>query len=93
MNAEKFKQVMLKAKPGQHIRYHRGLLAEAVTRFPEVRKIAAFTRAASEIGVARLYQKREEGIMGYYIVLTERLKVRKDQQGSYQEANRLMEVV
>ena len=92
MKAEAFKALLLKAKPGQHIRYHRGLLAEAAAHFPEVRKTAAFIRSLTEIGVARIYQKREDGEMNYYVVLSERLKVRKDGQGSFQEATRLQEI-
>lgn len=93
MKAADFEKVMLKAKPGQHIRYHRGHLAASRETWHEVDKTARFVQALAEIGVARLYQKRVDGEMEYYVVLTERLRVRKDGQGTYQEANRLKEIV
>lgn len=94
MNCHNFQQMMRKARPGQHIRYHLGNLAEASLAFKEVEKKARFVRAMCEIGIALMYQKREpDGLMGYYVILTGRLKVRKDGQGSLQEAQRVMEIV
>jgi hypothetical protein len=92
MKLAEFQSVMLKAKPGQHIRYHHGLLAASRETWKDVDRIANYVKALNELGIARLYQKREGEHMGYYVVLTERLKVRKDGQGSHQEAQRLMEI-
>jgi hypothetical protein len=88
-----FKQVMRKARPGQHIGYHAGELAIDRQRDGELDQIARFVVALSEIGVARLYQKRIDGIMHYFVVLTEALSIRKDQSGTLQDAERLMEIV
>lgn len=86
MTFDEFKNVMRKARTGQRITYHQGNLAEDRTHDGEVDLIARFVTALYELDVARLYHHRND----YFVCLTKRLKVRKDLQGSFQEAERLM---
>lgn len=86
------KQVMRKAKVGQHISYHAGELALDRLNSGNLDQAARFVIALFELGVARLYQKRIEGVMHYFVVLTEALSIRKDQSGTLQDAARLMEI-
>jgi len=88
-----FKGLMAKAKPGQHLEYHRGNLAEARAVDPELDRIARFCEAMFQINTARIYQKRVDGEMVYFVTLTKRLRTRKDQSGSFQDAERLMELI
>lgn len=89
MSFNEFAAVMLKAKPKQRIVYHSGNLVEDRAQSSEVDKIARFVVALYEIDTARIYHQGDN----YYVTLTRRLKVRKDNQGSFQEAVRLMEIV
>jgi hypothetical protein len=84
-----FKMMMRKAKPGQHIRYHLGLLIDDRQKDVELDKIAKFVMVLYSLNTVRLYQKREGEECGYYVVPLKRLKVRQDQSGSYQEAERI----
>lgn len=59
----------------------------------ELDSIARFVEALFQIDTARLHQKRENGETTYYVTLTKRLRTRKDQSGSFQDAERLMEIV
>lgn len=88
-----FKAVMAKAKRGQHIGYHMGLLSADRLEDKELDSIARFCEALFQIDTARLWQRREGTEMAYYVTLTKRLRTRKDQSGSFQDAERLMEIV
>lgn len=95
MLLSEFKKVMAKAKPGQHIAYHTGDLADQRTDDRELDGIARFVMALFEIGVARPWQRRDVGDrrITYYVTLTKRLRTRRDQSGSFQDAERMMEIV
>ena len=89
-NFDQFKKVMLAAHPGQHISYYVGVnLAEMRQFDEELNKIAQYVMALCALGVARSYQKREGDFISYYVVLTEKLTIRRDQQGTFQEADRI----
>lgn len=92
MRFTEFKKAMAKAKPGKHIPYHVGSLIDDRADV-EVDLIARFVMALYELDHARLYQKRIENKVHYFIVLTQRLRTRRDQSGSFQEAERLMELI
>lgn len=88
-----FKDVMKRAKPGQHIRYHVGELALDRTNSVNVELIARFVETLYEIDTARLWQRREAGrVCYYYVTLTRRLRTRRDDQGSFQEAERIRQL-
>lgn len=88
-----FKQVMHRAKAGQRICYHSGELGRDRLIDGELDQAARYVNALYDIGTARLYQKRDDtGVMQYYVVLTKALTVRKDQSGTEQDAERLMEL-
>lgn len=89
MSFDDFASVMRKAKPKQRILYHTGNLIEDREHNHELDKIARFVMAMYELNVARIWHDKD----GYYVSLLRRLKVRKDDQGSFQEAIRLMEIV
>lgn len=86
-----FKNMMLKAKKGQRIRYHRGELAIDRTYNEDLDLIARFCFILYELDTARLYQVRYGLVTDYFVCLTHRLHVRKDEQGSFQEAERIMQ--
>ena len=92
-NFAQFKQMMKKAKKGQRICYHRGSLIDDRLVDGELDMIAKFCVALWTINTARIWQQRENGECCYYIALTRRLRVRKDDQGSFQDAERLKEIV
>ena len=85
-----FKRMMKKAKVGQHIQYHYGLLIDDRQGDDQLDLIARFCLALFTINVARIYQKRDGDGTGYYVVLTKKLKVRADQSGTFQDAERLV---
>lgn len=93
MQFSQFKAMMAKAKPRQQIAYHVGNLAEARVLDPELDRIARFCEAMFQIDTARMFQKRVDGEMNYFVTLTKRLRTRKDQSGSFQDAERVMEIV
>lgn len=84
-----FRNMMMKARKGQRIPYHEGNLAEDRVTDGQVDLIARFAKALYELDTARLYHEGNK----YYVVLTRRLRVRRDEQGTAQEAERLMEIL
>lgn len=93
MLLSEFKAAMAKAKPGKPIPYYTGNLAKVRVWDDELDGIARFVAALYEIGAARMYHKREGKKMVYYVVLQKRLRTRRDQSGSFQDAERVMEIV
>lgn len=91
MDFKLFKETMRKAKPGHPVLYHHGLLIDDRVN-PELDQIAKYVMVLWGMDVARLYQKRNGDGSDYFVVLTQRLRVRKDEQGTFQEAERLMKI-
>jgi hypothetical protein len=89
---KQFQQQMRKAKPGQHVKYHHGLLIDDRQTDRQLDLIAKYVMVLWGLDVARLYQKRNGDHCDYFVVLTERLRIRKDEQGTFQEAERLTEI-
>lgn len=85
-----FKAMLLKTRPKQRLAYYiGGSLAEARHFDYQLDQIADYVMTLVEIGSAVAFQKREDGVMHYYVSLTGKLTSRSNQQGSFQEAERL----
>lgn len=84
-----FRNMMMRARKGQRIVYHEGNLAADRATDRVLDQIARFVSALYELDTARLYHEGNK----YYVVLTRRLRVRRDEQGTAQEAERLMEIL
>jgi hypothetical protein len=80
---------MRKAKPGKPVLYHHGLLIDDRQTDKQLDLIAKYVMVLWGLDVARPYQVRNGDHCDYFVVLTERLRVRKDEQGTFQEAERL----
>lgn len=85
-----FAAMMRKAKPGQRICYHHGLLIDDRQHDGQLDLIAKYCAILYDLDIARIYQVRNGDGCDYFVVLRERLRTRKDEQGTSQEAERLM---
>lgn len=70
--------------------YFTGELSRARTFRDDVERMAKFVRAVHELDYGRAFQRRNrEGVFEYLVVLHEKLGMRVDGNGRFQEAERI----
>lgn len=88
MQYNSFKQLLQRYKAGRHVCYHRGELALDRTMNPDVEMKANLARACYELGLVAMYQRREHGVMNYYVVLMRKMR-QTDSRISFEDAERI----
>lgn len=87
---QKFERKMKNLEPNVQFVYFTGDLAHARTWRLDVDLMAKFVRAAHDLGYAQMFQRRNrEGAFEYVVVLHEKLGMRVDGNGRFQEAERI----
>lgn len=90
---ERFERKMKNLEPNvQHVYFTGENIAFTRMWRPEVNRMASFVRAAFDLGYAQLFQRRnrdEPTHWDYIIVLREKLGMRADGNGRFQEAERV----
>jgi hypothetical protein len=88
MQYNTFKQLLQKYKAGRHVCYHRGELSVDRQFNPDVEMKARLAMHCHEIGLVALYQRREHGIMAYYLVLMRKMR-QTESRISFEDAERI----
>lgn len=92
-DVEKFERRMKNLEPGKAHAYYSGRDLGFTRAFrQDVDYIARFCWACHELGYAQLFQRRNKdrpGEFDYLIVLNDKLGMRKDGNGRFQEAQRV----
>jgi hypothetical protein len=88
MQYNTFKQILQTYKAGRRVCYHRGELALDRMFNPEVEMKARLAMACYDLGLVVLFQKREHGVMSYYLVLMRKMR-QTDSRISFEDAERI----
>ena len=88
MQYNTFKQILQRYKAGRHVCYHTGELALDRTFNPEVDMKARLAIKMHDLGLVAMYQRRENGVMAYYIVLMRKMR-QTDSRISFEDAERI----
>lgn len=88
---QRFEKKMKNLEPNVRYVYFTGNLGHVRLFRDEVDRIARFARACYDLGYAQLFQtrNRDTGELDHVIVLHEKLGMRKDGNGRFQEADRV----
>lgn len=88
MQYNSFKQILQRYKAGRHVCYHTGELALDRTFNPDVEMKARLAAKLHDLGLCAMYQKRERGVMHYYVVLMRKMR-QTDSRISFEDAERI----